>query len=85
MTALDQAKLHTYHPGEEERFLEKIIFGHRRLLLCFFVLGTLFFSYQVTQLRPDVSFEKMILMEHPLFALFSSMPMILERREPIYR
>ena len=70
MTDQDQAKLHTYHPGEEERLLERLIFGHRRVLLCLFVLGTLFFSYQVTQLRPDVSFEKMIPMEHPFIRAF---------------
>ena len=36
--------LHTYHPGEEEAFLERIIFSSRPLLLITFLLATLFLS-----------------------------------------
>jgi len=61
---------HTYHPGEEERYLERLIFGHRPVLLALFTLATLFFAYQITQLRPDASFEKMIPMEHPFVRAF---------------
>ena len=57
--------LHTYHPGEEEAFLERIIFTFRPLLLIVFLLATVFFAYQTAGLRPDASFEKMIPMEHP--------------------
>ncbi len=62
--------LHTYHPGEEERFLERLIFNARPLLLALFAIATVFFAYQTTQLRPDASFEKMIPMEHPFIQAF---------------
>ena len=62
--------LHTYHPGEEERFLEKIIFSSRPLLLVLFLVATVFFAYQTAGLRPDASFEKMIPMEHPFIKSF---------------
>ena len=64
------AHLHTYHPGEEERLLEKLIFAHRPLLLILFLLATVFFAYQTAGLRPDASFEKMIPMEHPFIKSF---------------
>ncbi len=70
MTEQSKAALHTYHPGEEERWLERIIFDNRPLLLLLFLLGTLFFGYQTTGLRPDASFEKMIPMEHPFIKSF---------------
>ena len=62
--------LHTYHPGEEEHLLERLIFTYRPLLLLLFTLATLFFGYQITKLRPDASFEKMIPMEHPFIQSF---------------
>ncbi len=62
--------LHTYHPGEEEAFLERIIFTFRPLLLIVFLLATVFFAYQTAGLRPDASFEKMIPMEHPYIQSF---------------
>jgi predicted RND superfamily exporter protein len=65
-----QAPPHTYHPGEEERILERLIFSHRPALLVVFLLATLFFAYKITQLRPDASFEKMIPMEHPFIKAF---------------
>jgi uncharacterized protein len=61
---------HTYHPGEEERALERFIFSRRPLLLVLFLLATLFFAYKITELRPDASFEKMIPMEHPFIRAF---------------
>ena len=64
------AHLHTYHPGEEERLLERLIFSHRPLLLIIFLLATVFFAYQTAGLRPDASFEKMIPMEHPFIKSF---------------
>ena len=64
------AHLHTYHPGEEEHLLERLIFDHRRLLLVIFAIATLFFAYQTAGLRPDASFEKMIPMEHPFVRAF---------------
>jgi predicted RND superfamily exporter protein len=62
--------LHTYHPGEEEAFLERVIFSFRPLLLIVFLLATVFFAYQTAGLRPDASFEKMIPMEHPYIQSF---------------
>lgn len=63
-------QLHTWQYGEEEPLLERLIFSHRPLLLIVFLLATAFFAYQVTQLRPDASFEKMIPMEHPFIQSF---------------
>ncbi len=54
----------------EERFLERIIFRNRPLLLILFVLATVFLAYKATQLRPDASFEKMIPMGHPFIQSF---------------
>ena len=62
--------LHTYHPGEEEVVLERVIFSFRPLLLVGFLLTTLFFAYQTAGLKPDASFEKMIPMEHPYIRSF---------------
>ena len=70
MTDQQQEHLHTYQFGEGERFLERIIFANRPLLLVVFLLGTLFFAYQTAGLRPDASFEKMIPMEHPFIQAF---------------
>ena len=61
---------HTYHPGEEERVLERLIFNHRPGLLVLFLLATVLLAYKITQLRPDASFEKMIPMEHPFIRAF---------------
>jgi predicted RND superfamily exporter protein len=66
----DTEGLHTYHPGEEEAFLERIIFSFRPLLLIVFLLATVFFAYQTAGLRPDANFEKMIPMEHPYIQSF---------------
>ncbi len=69
-TVQHDSKLHTYHPGEEEALLERLIFSSRPLLLVGFLLATLFFAYQTAGLRPDASFEKMIPMEHPYIRSF---------------
>jgi len=61
---------HTYRYGEEEAVLERLIFSNRPLLLIVFLLTTVFFAWQVTKLRPDASFEKMIPMEHPFIQAF---------------
>ena len=63
-------ELHSYQAGEEERFLERIIFTYRPQLLVVFLLATAFFAYQTAGLRPDASFEKMIPMEHPFIQAF---------------
>ncbi len=63
-------QLHTYQYGKEERVLERLIFSHRPVLLIVFLLATVFFTWQVTKLKPDASFEKMIPMEHPFIQAF---------------
>lgn len=57
-------------PAHPEHITERIIFSKRPLLLLVFALATLFFAYQITGLRPDASFEKMIPMEHPFIQSF---------------
>ncbi len=54
-----------YSAEQEERFLEKVIFRNRGLVLALFALITAYLGYQMTNLRPDASFEKMIPAEHP--------------------
>lgn len=50
---------------QEERFLEKIIFRNRAAVLFIFMAITVYLAYQMTNLRPDASFEKMIPADHP--------------------
>ena len=64
------SELHGYQAGEEERFLERIIFTYRPQLLVAFLFATIFFAYQTASLRPDASFEKMIPVEHPFIQSF---------------
>lgn len=70
MNPSDSEDLQSYQYGSEERFLERLIFRNRPLLLILFVLATAFLGYKTTQLRPDASFEKMIPMEHPFIKSF---------------
>jgi len=58
-------RLQSWHPGEEERWLEKSIFRRREWLLAAFLVVTVLMGLQTTGLRPDASFEKMIPMQHP--------------------
>ena len=37
-------QLHTYQYGKEERFLERLIFSYRPVLLMVFLLATVFFA-----------------------------------------
>lgn len=50
---------------QEERVIERLVFGHRPVLVALFLLLTAFFAWQTAKLRPDASFEKMIPMKHP--------------------
>ena len=61
----NQSIVSDYSSEQEERFLEKLIFRHRFVVLTLFALITVYLGYQVTMLRPDASFEKMIPAEHP--------------------
>ncbi|MDZ7784174.1 MAG: hypothetical protein U5K56_14955 [Halioglobus sp.] len=60
-----KGSLQSWHPGEEERWLERMIFRRRPLVLVLFIAATVFLAMQTAKLRPDASFEKMIPMEHP--------------------
>ncbi len=44
--------------------IESLVFAHRRLWLCFFVVLTIALSWQASKLAPDASFEKMIPQQH---------------------
>ncbi|MFK5947849.1 MAG: MMPL family transporter [Methylococcales bacterium] len=60
---LEEPQVHSMHGSE--KFIERIIFHNRRLLLAIFLIMTTFFSYQAAQIKLDVSFEKMIPFFHP--------------------
>ena len=53
------------HHQETAPFVERVIFNNRLFVLLAFILLTLFFGYQATQVKPDASFEKMIPVNHP--------------------
>ncbi|MBY8975039.1 RND family transporter [Rhodobacteraceae bacterium NNCM2] len=57
--------------------LERLIFGRRPLVLIVFAVITAFMLVQVTKLRSDAGFEKMIPAQHPYIANF------LEHREAL--
>ncbi|MBI3285796.1 MAG: RND family transporter [Burkholderiales bacterium] len=54
--------------GALGRFLELRLFRHRLPVLFFFLIASLFFGYQASQLRPDASFQKMVPVLHPYIA-----------------
>jgi uncharacterized protein len=54
-----------YAREQEERFLERLIFRNRGFVILLFVAITAYLGYQMTNLRPDASFEKMIPADHP--------------------
>jgi predicted RND superfamily exporter protein len=64
MTQIDSI-VSDYSSEQEERFLEKLVFRNRFIVLALFALITAYLGYQMTQLRPDASFEKMIPADHP--------------------
>ncbi len=53
-----------YRVGDEEKFLEKLIFNNRVFWLAFLTAITLFFAYEATQIKIDARFEKMLPMQH---------------------
>ena len=55
----------TEHEGVVRPWLANLIFKAIIPLTVVFVLLTLFFGWQMMQLRPDGSFEKMIPVSHP--------------------
>ena len=44
--------------------LEKLIFGHRRLVVAIFGLMTIFMAYQASHLKIDAGFAKLLPLEH---------------------
>lgn len=48
-----------------EKVAERFLFGCRKPVLLVFMIATLFFLWQASQIRPDASFVKMIPAEHP--------------------
>jgi len=55
---------HHYEFGDEEQLIERWLFGNRKLFLIIFSVITIFLTYQMTQLRPDAAFQKMLPQEH---------------------
>lgn len=58
--------------GKLRPALGKAIFSVRRPLMVLFALVTIFFAWQMSHLKPDASFEKMIPVSHPYIANFLS-------------
>ncbi|MEM9371837.1 MAG: RND family transporter, partial [Pseudomonadota bacterium] len=66
------------HPAEAKGgFLEQAIFGNRLIVVMIFAVLTAFLSFQLTKLRSDAGFEKMIPAQHPYVAKY------LEHREAL--
>ncbi len=60
---------HVMHPIEDsEAAVERLLFGHRRLVLLICLLLTSLFGYFAWQLKMGASFEKMIPTSHPYIA-----------------
>ncbi len=53
-----------YQIGDEEQLIEGWLFGNRKLFLIIFAVLTVFLTYQMTLLRPDGAFQKMLPQEH---------------------
>lgn len=47
-----------------EPFLERVIFNNRLIILILFMGITAFLGYQMTQIKPDASFERLIPLKH---------------------
>lgn len=50
--------------------MEGFVFSHRKLVLAFFALVTLFMAYQVSQLQVQAGFEKLLPMKHSYMKTF---------------
>lgn len=40
------------------QFLEKLVFGNRKLVVALFAIATVFLGYQASHMRLDAGFEK---------------------------
>ena len=45
-------------------FLEKLVFGNRKIVVALFAIATVFLGYQASQMRLDAGFEKNIPLNH---------------------
>lgn len=54
----------TYHYGEGEKTMEKLIFNHRLLWLFVITALTCYFTYETSRIKIDARFEKMLPMQH---------------------
>ena len=46
------------------QLLEALIFGHRKLVIAFFVLVTVAMGFSLTQLKVDAGFSKLLPLKH---------------------
>jgi len=51
--------------------LENLIFGHRILVICLFVVVTIFMGWSATDLKIDAGFNKLVPMEHEYMQTFN--------------
>ena len=65
MNSVTELRPETWQWGEEEPFIERLLFSWRPVLLSGFLLITVILAWQATRLQPDASFEKMIPVQHP--------------------
>ncbi len=61
---MNEQGLH-YPALEDARLPERLIFGHRPLVLIFFLIATIFLGWRASHLQPDASFSKLIPQGHP--------------------
>jgi len=50
--------------------IEGFVFAHRKIIMTLFALMTLLMGYEVTQLRVDAGFEKLLPLKHPFMQTF---------------
>ena len=53
-----------YRYGDEEKRMEKLIFNRRPLWLVIIAALTLYFGFEMTRIKIDARFEKMLPMQH---------------------
>lgn len=64
MSKSKSADLNTYQFGAEVKIYERVIFNHRKILLGFLLLVTVFLALQLPNVRIETNFLKMIPREH---------------------
>ncbi|MFZ3282837.1 efflux RND transporter permease subunit [Pseudomonas sp.] len=64
---------------------ERLLFGHRRVVLAVFALATLVLAYAALSLRPDASFSRMIPTGHPFIANYLKFEDVLRPQSNVLR